>query len=83
MNYEKIRLRTFTQFPNEYMDIKMLAKYGFYYIGQNETCRCYFCGAEINDWEIFMNPLTEHWKQSTNCPILTNMFTNNIPYNLK
>lgn len=80
MNLEKARLRTFQQFPNEYVNIQTLAKYGFYYLGENETCKCYFCGIEIEDWKVYMNPLIHHWKQSSFCPILINSYTNNVPY---
>lgn len=79
MNLEKLRLRTFCQFPNDYIDIKALAKYGFYYIGENETCKCYFCNIEVTDWNIYSSPLLEHWRQSTNCPLLMKIYTNNVP----
>lgn len=83
MNFEKRRLRTFLQFPNEYLNVKTLAENGFYYTGENETCKCYFCGVEIHKWNIFINPLVEHWRSTNNCPILVNKYVNNVPYNLK
>lgn len=80
MNIEKSRLKTFIQFPNDYLDVRALAKNGFYYLGENEACKCHFCDVEINQWNIYSNPLLEHWRQSTNCPLLQNVYTSNIPY---
>lgn len=83
MNFEKVRIRSFQLFPNDYLDIRTLAKYGLYYTGKEETCKCYFCGLEINSWNILMNPLLEHWRNAANCPILINNYTNNVPCKLK
>lgn len=81
MNLEKYRLKSFVRFPNEIMDITLLAKSGFYYSGSNETCKCFFCEIEISYWNIYTNPIVEHVKLSTGCPLLENKFTNNIPIN--
>lgn len=82
MNFERKRLQTFMYFPYEYIDIKLLAKWGFYYSGQQELCRCYFCNIEVNTWNAYTSPFLEHWKLSSTCPLLTNNFTNNIPIKL-
>lgn len=79
MNLERLRLKTFFQFPNEYLDIQFLAKSGLYYIGENETCKCHFCDIEISNWSIYLSPLLEHWRLSSNCPLLHNHYTNNVP----
>lgn len=81
MNLEKRRLRTFHQFPNDLMDISFLAKTGFFYLGVDETCKCFFCEVEISQWNIYKNPLLEHIHLSPGCPLLESNFTTNIPIN--
>lgn len=83
MNLERLRLKTFFQFPNDYLDVKLLAEIGFYYKGELEICKCYFCDLEINTWNLYLSPLFEHWRLSSCCPLLTKSFTNNVPKNKK
>lgn len=79
MYLEKRRLKTFFQFPNDVMDIRLLAKSGLYYLGEGEICKCFFCEVEISQWYSYKNPIIEHIQLSMGCPLLANKFTNNIP----
>lgn len=83
MNLEKYRLRTFQQFPNDMVDIALLAKNGFYYLGEYEICKCFFCEVEISQWNYYKNPIIEHIRLSSGCPLLENKYTSNIPMNKK
>ncbi|XP_059479807.1 baculoviral IAP repeat-containing protein 3-like [Neocloeon triangulifer] len=49
-----------------------LAKWGFYYTGQDDNCRCIYCNLEVRGWEKGDTPEMEHKKWNPNCSLLIN-----------
>lgn len=59
-----------------------LAKYGFYYTGSGNECKCAFCGLVYEYWRYTDDPEDVHRRCSPNCPLVHDrMNTNNIPIN--
>ena len=59
-----------------------LAKYGFYYTGFGNECKCAFCGLVYGDWSTTDDPEEVHGRLRSNCPLVHDrMNTNNIPIN--
>lgn len=79
MNSESERLKTFENFPCDFMDRSLLAKTGMYYTGMDDKCKCYFCDVEIGRWERLDCPIGEHMRFSQNCPLLRRRHTDNVP----
>lgn len=68
---ETARLETFNQhWPHKFINIKDLAKYGFYYIGPEDQVKCIFCNLILYNWIPSDTPLNEHFKYSANCRLL-------------
>lgn len=82
LNYEDERLKTFENWPSEFINRKEMAATGMFYTGQADKSKCYFCGVEIHSWQPSDNPVTEHLRWSVTCPLLRRRPTNNIPNNL-
>lgn len=79
MNYEKFRVESFRHWPVPYVNVRELAKSGFYYIGFDDIVECCFCGIRIRAWEAEDTPESEHQRWSPYCPFLENKFCNNVP----
>lgn len=80
LNREDHRRRTFDEnWPHAFISINLLAKSGFYYIGPLDQVKCYFCGLEVNNWEMGDNEIFEHKRWSPNCPLLSQRNTSNVP----
>ncbi|XP_055909111.1 death-associated inhibitor of apoptosis 1 [Eupeodes corollae] len=75
------RLKTFEEWPLEYIDKNVLAQTGMFYTRESDKVKCYFCEVEIGRWEESDHPVSEHIKWSANCPLLRRRTTNNIPLN--
>lgn len=73
------RLKTFEEWPLEYIDKNILAQTGMFYTRVSDKVKCYFCEVEIGSWEESDDPVREHIKWSANCPLLRRRTTNNIP----
>lgn len=73
------RLRTFTNWPLEWLDCKLLAACGFYYTGSYDKVVCHFCVVEIGRWEETDDVMNEHFRWSPNCPLINDMQTSNVP----
>lgn len=79
---EENRLRTFSsRWPVAFISPNVLARYGFYYVGTEDTVKCYFCRVEIGLWEPQDDVIQEHLRWSPFCPLLKKRPTNNVPLN--
>lgn len=81
LHREDARHKTFTNWPHSFIDAKILALTGFYYIGPIDNVKCYFCKVEIGRWEPEDNEVTEHSRWSPNCALIRRRETNNVPIN--
>jgi len=79
LHKETNRLSTLLNYPVPYIDKKLLACIGFFYIGPNDLVKCYFCKVEIGMWEPDDNPVDEHLRWSPNCRLMRGRETNNEP----
>lgn len=79
---EAERLKTFEEWPLDFIDKHVLAQTGMFYTRDSDKVKCYFCEVEIGRWEQSDHPVTEHIKWSANCPLLRRRTTNNIPLNV-
>jgi hypothetical protein len=77
MNFEKNRIESFKNFPNNWMDVKELANFGFYFTGVNDCVKCNFCGIGLHKWEAIDDVFYEHKRWSPNCPLINGMHTGN------
>uniref|UniRef100_A0A2M4BPE3 Putative apoptosis 1 inhibitor n=1 Tax=Anopheles marajoara TaxID=58244 RepID=A0A2M4BPE3_9DIPT len=75
---EQNRLQTFDQWPVTFIRKEELARYGFYYTGNEDTVKCHFCRVEIGMWEEHDNVIEEHLRWSPYCPLLRKRPTNNV-----
>ena len=83
MFFEWARLESFHTAPETLRMWKIkLAKYGFYYTGSGNNCKCAFCGLVYGNWRYTDDPEDVHKRLSPNCPLVHDrMNTNNIPIN--
>ncbi|XP_055840777.1 death-associated inhibitor of apoptosis 1 [Episyrphus balteatus] len=79
---EAERLKTFEEWPLDFIDKHVLAQTGMFYTRESDKVKCYFCEVEIGRWEESDHPVSEHIKWSANCPLLRRRTTNNIPLNV-
>jgi hypothetical protein len=80
MSAEKNRLKTFKDWPHQYVCIDILAKTGFYVSGpRNDQVKCYFCDVEIAGWDAGDDEIGEHLRWSPNCSLLNHRITENRP----
>ncbi|XP_058126534.1 death-associated inhibitor of apoptosis 1-like [Anopheles ziemanni] len=80
-NIEENRLRSFARWPVPFVSANVLAKYGFFYLGTDDTVKCYFCRVEIGLWEPQDDVIQEHLRWSPYCALLKKRPTNNVPIN--
>ena len=85
MFFEWARLESFHTAPETLRMWKIkLAKYGFYYTGSGNSCKCAFCGLVYGNWRYTDDPEDVHRRLSPNCHSVHDtdrMNTNNIPIN--
>lgn len=81
MNHEEDRLKTFqSKWPLSFIDSKILAKTGFFYVGPNDDVICNFCGIHILCWEDGDDVVREHYRLSPHCTFLRyHENTKNVP----
>ena len=77
---ESYRVTTYTRFPNRTIDIRQLAKYGFYYVGYQDRTKCFCCGVSVQSWTQDDNPASSIF-HNYDCEFSTGIFTRNIPIN--
>lgn len=65
------RMKSFSTWPKQ-MNPKPqdLARVGFFYEGVSDTCRCFFCGIIVHNWEVKDDAFEEHKRHSPNCHYL-------------
>lgn len=78
---EDERLKTYENWPLNFLDPNELARSGMFYMGESDKTKCYFCEVEIGRWEREDQPVPEHLRWSPNCPLLRRRTTNNVPIN--
>ncbi|GAB0098210.1 Death-associated inhibitor of apoptosis 1 [Sergentomyia squamirostris] len=79
LHREENRLLTFENWTVAFIDKQKLAMLGFYFLGYQDVVKCAFCRVEIGRWEPADDVFTEHYRWSTNCPLLRRRPTSNVP----
>ncbi|NXS04864.1 BIR7B protein, partial [Oxylabes madagascariensis] len=60
---EEMRLSTFENWPqNSNMHPEQLARAGFFYTGQGDVVRCFYCDGGVRSWSFGDDPWREHAK---------------------
>uniref|UniRef100_A0A8D2NNR9 RING-type E3 ubiquitin transferase n=1 Tax=Zosterops lateralis melanops TaxID=1220523 RepID=A0A8D2NNR9_ZOSLA len=68
---EEMRLSTFENWPqNSNMHPEQLARAGFFYTGQGDVVRCFYCDGGVRSWSIGDDPWREHAKWYPECEFL-------------
>ncbi|XP_034254994.1 death-associated inhibitor of apoptosis 1-like [Thrips palmi] len=68
---EKQRLGSYRGYPSNTVDVRQLAKAGFWFTKNEDVVCCAFCDVEVGRWEKEDNPFEEHKKWSKKCPFLS------------
>lgn len=69
---EQTRLSSYTGWPSQMKQKpENLSKAGFFYLGQGDKVKCFFCGGILWDWDPTDEPYTEHAKWFPKCPWLS------------
>nr|XP_053656421.1 baculoviral IAP repeat-containing protein 7-like isoform X2 [Cherax quadricarinatus] len=79
LKFEKERLKTFINWPIEWLKPIDLALDGFYYLRKDDHCACVFCRGIVGEWEKDDIPRNEHKKHFPNCPFIRGLPVGNIP----
>ncbi|NXJ89720.1 BIR7B protein, partial [Corythaixoides concolor] len=68
---EETRLSTFHNWP-QYTDLhpEQLARAGFFYTGQDDVVRCFYCDGGVRNWSLGDDPWREHAKWYPGCDFL-------------
>uniref|UniRef100_A0A8D0FVG1 RING-type E3 ubiquitin transferase n=1 Tax=Strix occidentalis caurina TaxID=311401 RepID=A0A8D0FVG1_STROC len=68
---EEMRLATFQNWP-QYTDMhpEQLARAGFFYTGQGDVVRCFYCDGGVRNWSFGDDPWREHAKWYPGCEFL-------------
>ncbi|NXV86072.1 BIR7B protein, partial [Calonectris borealis] len=68
---EEVRLSTFRNWP-QYTDMhpEQLARAGFFYTGQGDVVRCFYCDGGVRNWSFGDDPWREHAKWYPGCEFL-------------
>ncbi|NWY55728.1 BIR7B protein, partial [Chionis minor] len=68
---EEMRLTTFRTWP-QYTDMhpEQLARAGFFYTGQDDVVRCFYCDGGVRNWSYGDDPWREHAKWYPGCEFL-------------
>ena len=82
---ENERLKTFKNWPIEFITPDQLAKSGFIFSGEEDMVTCPFCTFECSEWEEGDNPFNEHRDGSPGCSYvnLANIGSDGIICNLR
>ncbi|XP_038673714.1 baculoviral IAP repeat-containing protein 2 isoform X3 [Scyliorhinus canicula] len=66
-----IRLETFLRWPvRNCIQPEQLSRAGFYYVGQNDDVKCFYCDGGLRSWEAGDDPWVEHAKWFPRCEYL-------------
>ncbi|NXF32018.1 BIR7B protein, partial [Nyctibius bracteatus] len=68
---EEMRLSTFRNWP-QYTDMhpEQLARAGFFYTGEDDVVRCFYCDGGVRNWSFGDDPWREHAKWYPGCEFL-------------
>lgn len=80
-NFETTRLITFDSWATPFINKTILAKSGMYFLKEADKVKCQFCKVVIGNWAIGDDPIKEHMRWSSSCPLLRRSRTRNIPIN--
>jgi baculoviral IAP repeat-containing protein 7/8 len=78
MKYEKFRVESFKNWPDAYMDVRELARNGFYFTSVDDIVECYFCKIQLGRWEADDDIATQHQKWAPYCPFVRKVETVNV-----
>ncbi|XP_039936015.1 baculoviral IAP repeat-containing protein 7 isoform X2 [Hirundo rustica] len=68
---EEMRLSTFENWPpNSNVYPEQLARAGFFYTGQGDVVRCFYCDGGVRSWSVGDDPWREHAKWYPECEFL-------------
>ncbi|KAM9070808.1 baculoviral IAP repeat-containing protein 7 isoform 1-T1 [Sarcophilus harrisii] len=71
MGVEQIRLDSFHNWPSASMVCpQQLARAGFFYTGQHDHVKCYYCDGGLRNWDRGDDPWREHAKWFPRCEFL-------------
>nr|ADY38394.1 inhibitor of apoptosis protein 2 [Penaeus vannamei]AGC24180.1 inhibition of apoptosis protein [Penaeus vannamei] len=76
---EENRLKSFENWPLDWLSPDDLAADGFLYLGTDDYCRCVFCNQIIGKWETGDTPRGEHKKHNSQCAFILGKPVGNIP----
>lgn len=79
LHRESERLKTYRDWPCDFLEPRNLAKGGFYFTGTDDIVRCAFCGVEIGCWERGDDPDSDHKKWASQCDFVQGRECGNIP----
>ncbi|KAL0175726.1 hypothetical protein M9458_028056, partial [Cirrhinus mrigala] len=80
MKSEEARLNSFTDWPaGAPVQPEDLAAAGMYYLGQNDTVKCFCCGQLLAGWEPGDDAWGEHAKHYPNCFFILGHDVGNVP----
>ncbi|XP_005095049.2 uncharacterized protein LOC101851721 [Aplysia californica] len=67
-SYRLHRLSTFTNWPDTHpLKKELMVTAGFFFTGQADCVRCYYCGGGVRNWEVYDHPLVEHARWFPRC----------------
>ncbi|XP_076799712.1 baculoviral IAP repeat-containing protein 7-like isoform X1 [Clavelina lepadiformis] len=76
---ETYRLSTYKDFPTDcQVDVRRLARNGFYFTGFKDRVKCFSCGQCVQDWTISDNPDDPGWHRH-DCQHARGQDTSNVP----
>ncbi|XP_071444018.1 death-associated inhibitor of apoptosis 1-like [Hetaerina americana] len=78
MKREEERIKTFQNWPLDFLTPKAMAAAGFYHI-RDDMVRCAFCKIEIVKWERGDIPMKDHEQWSAHCPFVRGLPCGNVP----
>lgn len=81
LHIEANRLKTFENWHVSFIDKHQLALLGFYFRGESDLVKCFFCGVEIGMWEEGDDVLTDHIRWAPTCCLMIGTDLHNIPIN--
>lgn len=68
MRQYQSRLQSFANWPERIRATKeQIAKAGFFYLGQSDKTKCYYCNGGLQNWDANDEPWTEHAKWFPGC----------------
>ena len=83
MNKEKNRIESFVNWPKPWIDIRKLARNGFYYLGRGDEIMCNFCDSGVHKFDA-EDILIENQHDNTGgffkCPLECGEETDNVPF---